>query len=694
MINTSLLQKALPITAGIIILTLTGIFTVFETRSVISGQLYLSSVILALMVGGTGYFIALKAREEGAVASIVHSVLSSLIVGFALAVLVVIETTINMRFVFQNLRSLSESSVTLGRIVSIPDGQFEGLIALLLVSVVFGLLAGALANLPRRAREVILTAASLTIVIGLVARQVNSIMTLPDTLMLVLAFTAGYAASFYLPRQLEMRLAGGVGVGVIIGIISAIIANSGGLDDGGIFRQFSRAVPEILAMSTNGFMAVAYVAVLGVFGAAGVAINNAAKTIHDGSLYFFVGLLVVGVMSWQQAMTVTAAALIFPLLLIPMWFVPLLGKRAESSYEAAPQTDQRVVQIMFWTGMMLILLIAPHFTGRYISNVFNLIALYAIMGIGLNVMIGLTGLLDLGYVASFAIGAYTLGILTTPNLLTCGGVHPNQIPPAEIADICTGVTTFWLAWPFCVFFSATTGMLLGVPVLRLRGDYLAIVTLGFGEIINRIILSNDFRPILGGAQGITPIPSPVLNFGALNPDWSVSLNNSTSIYYLFLFGVIVAAFVVLRLINTRVGRAWRAIREDEDVAQAMGIDLMRYKLLAFGISSAFAGLGGAAFAASVQGIFPNSFTLLVSINVLSLVIIGGMGSIPGVFLGAAILIGMPELLRELDAYRLLVFGSILVTVMLLKPEGLMPPRAPELEQKAREQKVQEEASHA
>jgi branched-chain amino acid transport system permease protein len=255
------------------------------------------------------------------------------------------------------------------------------------------------------------------------------------------------------------------------------------------------------------------------------------------------------------------------------------------------------------------------------------------------------------------------------------------------------VTTFWVAWPFCVLFSALTGMLLGIPVLRLRGDYLAIVTLGFGEIIHRIILSNDFRPILGGAQGITPIPTPVVNLTALNPEWHVQLNNSVSIYYLFLISVGFAAFVVLRLVNTRTGRAWRAIRADENVARAMGIPLVRYKLMAFGISSAFAGLGGAAFAASVQGIFPNSFTLLVSINVLCLIIIGGMGSVSGVIVGALILIGLPELLRELDAYRLLAFGALLVTVMLVRPEGLLPPSPPRLSEDIKDLKLKEGTGH-
>ena len=157
-----------------------------------------------------------------------------------------------------------------------------------------------------------------------------------------------------------------------------------------------------------------------------------------------------------------------------------------------------------------------------------------------------------------------------------------------------------------------------------------------------------------------------------------SFSTSTNIYYLFLFAVAVTAFVVYRLSKSRTGRAWRAVKADEDVAQAMGIELVRTKLLAFGVSSAFAGLGGAIFGGMLQGIFPNSFTLLVSINVLSLIIIGGMGSISGVFVGAMLLVGLPELLRELESYRMLSFGALLVTVMLIKPEGLIPPKPPRL----------------
>ena len=171
-----------------------------------------------------------------------------------------------------------------------------------------------------------------------------------------------------------------------------------------------------------------------------------------------------------------------------------------------------------------------------------------------------------------------------------------------------------------------------------------------------------------------------------------TLGEAQDNYYLFLAGVFFTAFVVYRLASSRLGRAWLAIRADEDVAEAIGIHLVGTKLLAFGISSAFAGLGGAIFGGWLQGIFPNSFTLFVSINVLSLIIIGGMGSIPGVVLGAFILIGLPEALREIQDYRLLAFGSLLVVAMLLKPDGLLPPEPPKLSEKATNQPTQKEAA--
>jgi branched-chain amino acid transport system permease protein len=242
-------------------------------------------------------------------------------------------------------------------------------------------------------------------------------------------------------------------------------------------------------------------------------------------------------------------------------------------------------------------------------------------------------------------------------------------------------------WCVAIGVSALAGILLGIPVLRLRGDYLAIVTLGFGEIIRLIVKFDDFKPLFGAAQGIPNIPRPVLDFTALNPAWRFELSGAVGIYYLVLVGILITAYVATRLVNSRLGRSWRALRADEDVAQAMGINLTRTKLFAFAIGAAFAGMGGAVAGTRLYGAYPDSYTLAVSINVLSLIIIGGLGSIPGVIVGSLMLIGLPEVLRELSDYRLLAFGVLLVVVMLIKPQGLMPPPQSRLSEEIEERRV-------
>jgi branched-chain amino acid transport system permease protein len=208
------------------------------------------------------------------------------------------------------------------------------------------------------------------------------------------------------------------------------------------------------------------------------------------------------------------------------------------------------------------------------------------------------------------------------------------------------------------------GFLLGFPVLRMRGDYLAIVTLGFGEIIRILALSNWLAPIEGGAQGVLHIPPPQA-FGLV-------FNNPQLMYYLTVLGAVFAAFVAIRLRGSRLGRQWMAMREDEDVAEAMGINLVQTKLSAFAIGGAFSALAGAMFSARVGNIFPTSFNILISINALALIIVGGMGSIPGVVVGALILVGLPEVLREFEDYRLLLYGILLVVMMIARPEGFLP----------------------
>jgi branched-chain amino acid transport system permease protein len=211
----------------------------------------------------------------------------------------------------------------------------------------------------------------------------------------------------------------------------------------------------------------------------------------------------------------------------------------------------------------------------------------------------------------------------------------------------------------------------------MRGDYLAIATLGFGEIIRILVLSDFLRPWLGGAQGVGKIPKAFIG--------SIEFGTPQSIYYLILAGCFLVAFISWRLRDSRLGRAWMAVREDEDVAQAMGINLVATKLLAFATGAAFSALSGAIFASKLSSVYPHSFNVMISINVVCIIIVGGMGSIPGVIVGSIALVGLPELLREFAEYRLLVYGAALVIMMLVKPEGLWP-------EAVRRRELHEEAS--
>ncbi|HVP20919.1 MAG TPA: hypothetical protein VMS73_03560 [Anaerolineaceae bacterium] len=310
-------------------------------------------------------------------------------------------------------------------------------------------------------------------------------------------------------------------------------------------------------------------------------------------------------------------------------------------------------------GLVLILLaFLPTQIGSYWDYVIGTVGIYVILGLGLNIIVGLAGQLVLGYVAFFAIGAYAVALLNAPRPL----------------DLLVG---FWVALLAAIVFSALAGLLVGLPILSLRGDYLAIVTLGLGEII-RILLSSDaMTPFTGGPRGVPNIGGPVI-FG-------LDFSNDIDLLYLILLFVLLAIFISQRIQNSHTGRSWVSIREDETVSKATGVDTFRSKLLALALGAAFAGIGGALFAVRNQFTGPEDHGLMVSINVLALVIVGGMGSIPGVILGSFALKGLPEILRELDNYRLLFFGALLVVMMILRPEGLWPARRQRIEKASPEE---------
>jgi branched-chain amino acid transport system permease protein len=336
---------------------------------------------------------------------------------------------------------------------------------------------------------------------------------------------------------------------------------------------------------------------------------------------------------------------LFVLIALLSYFWAQKGNAIRADLKRLSPTSQRALRITSFLLLIMILLALPQIFGLFLSEVFTIVGLYVLLGLGLNIVVGFAGLLDLGYVAFFAIGAYTVAVLTSPEL----GFFS---------------LSFWGALPFAIFMGVLSGVLLGIPVLKMRGDYLAIATLGFGEIIRILVLSDFLRPWLGGAQGIGKIPKASLG--------SIEFATPQQIYYLILAGCLLVGFISLRLRDSRLGRAWMAVREDEDVAQAMGINLVSTKLLAFATGAAFSALSGAIFASKLGSVYPHSFNVMISINILCLIIVGGMGSIPGVLVGAIALVGLPELLREFAEYRLLVYGAALVAMMLLRPAGLWP----------------------
>jgi branched-chain amino acid transport system permease protein len=310
----------------------------------------------------------------------------------------------------------------------------------------------------------------------------------------------------------------------------------------------------------------------------------------------------------------------------------------------------------FAPGILLAvgLILVPLAGGPYVAQVFLLVGLYVLMGMGLNLELGLAGLLDLGFVAFFATGAYVTALLTADSPLALATY--TMIPSLS----------FWAAMPLAVLAAVAVGILFGVPVLGVRGDYLAVATLGLGEIVRIVVLSDAAAPVLGGAQGILQIPKPTLG--------GFEFSGPVSLFYLTLVAAGFAAYCAWRLERSRLGRAWIALREDEDVAQAMGINLVKCKLLAYAFGAAFAGLAGSIFAVMVNSVFPSSFQLLMSINVLALIVVGGLGSLPGVALGALVLIGLPEALREFGEFRYLFYGLALILTMRLMPDGLWPAR--------------------
>ncbi len=323
---------------------------------------------------------------------------------------------------------------------------------------------------------------------------------------------------------------------------------------------------------------------------------------------------------------------------------------------------------LFWMLLLAAALIWPFTASRGAVDVMTLALIYVMLGLGLNIVVGFAGLLVLGYAAFYAVGAYTYALLAQQFGLS-----------------------FWLSLPVAGALAALTGFLLGMPVLRLRGDYLAIVTLGFGEIIR--LLLNNLNVLTGGPDGIGNIPRPTLlglEFSrrakeggtTFHEFFGLDYSGDYGVIFLYLLGlalVLLILFVINRLLRMPLGRAWEALREDEIACRSLGLNPTRIKLSALALSAAFAGLAGAFFAARQGHINPESFTFIESAMVLAIVVLGGMGSQLGVMLAAIAITALPELAREFDEYRMLAFGLVMVLMMIWRPQGLLPAARPKLQ---------------
>ena len=518
---------------------------------------------------------------------------------------------------------------------------------------------------------------------------VGNWVTLGNLLILLPALIAGYAASRPGPapragegEQLSPRgaAAAGLGAGAITGLVVVVaVALTQAIGQQAVRSVFSRVSPPLLDTLRFGQGLPAAAVTWLVVGALLGGIGSAYRTLPQRYRRpLATGLLTVLVFALLQRIIPT---ILYELYLETRWlygtnrgltplgavavFVVAGGVTALWSLRGA-EVRRRVRQLpraqrqaLNWSGILaavVALLALPQLVGPVLSQILGTVGIYLLMGLGLNIVVGYAGLLDLGYVAFFAAGAYLTAMFTGANLVTSLG---ETAQPAFSLDL-----SFYAALPVVIMTTAFIGALIGAPVLRLRGDYLAIVTLGFGEIVRVLVTSDWLKGLLGGAQGMRDITDARIG--------SIGFRSPQAFYYLVVAFCAVAIFVSWRLADSRIGRAWSAMREDEMVAEAMGISTVKYKLLAFVMGAGVGCLSGALFAVQIGSLTPVSFGLLVSITALAVIILGGMGSIPGVIAGTAVLIGMPGFLDEFEEYRLLIYGAAMIAIMILRPEGLIP----------------------
>ncbi len=378
---------------------------------------------------------------------------------------------------------------------------------------------------------------------------------------------------------------------------------------------------------------------------------------------FFLAILLIPMLGFRTTTFEPGRAFktlgVFMAVLVLNFVVKIVRSRKKKDVGAQkpPLTERigerinRFPRIYTLGGLLAAAAIFPMFADNYMIDVGITCLIYVCLGLGLNIVVGLCGLLDLGYIAFYAVGAYTYSLLN----LTYG-------------------VSFWAALPLGVVLGMVVGCIIGYPTLKMRGDYLAIVTMGFGEIV-RLVL-NNWDSLTAGPNGLFGMKRPALYYPSFAEDgfgWAAYyLKSLPALYYCILAIAILTIFAVRRLDNSRIGRAWIAIREDEVAAELSGVPTTWVKLLAYALGAAFASVAGAFFAAKLSYINPNFFLFMESCIVLCIVVLGGVGSIPGIIVAAFVLIAAPEVFRGLQNYRMLAFGGIMTTMMIIKPEGLIP----------------------
>ena len=605
-----------------------GLVERFNGTNVITGVITLGPIFFLAAMLFTGYLAARDPKVDGQVVPVpardrlVTGVVAGAVTGVVVGAFVLLFNAVNIRDIFVSL-----SPVVLGDILTFGQEPAVGALLQVGVAVVLALAGASLRLLNPANRKPFLAGLGTMLIVGVMER-----------LLRVMLDTLGLETD-WLYRRGGLTISGAIAMFVVGAVVSFLTTHR-------------ETILQRLAGDRR------------IGGGDGGALppstqENLAFGLGLASLALSGFLAVQGLVGEQAAGALLILALVIGLVAVVVATVTV-RKRTGGGARGSVRAGR--TGIGFFAAVAGLFVIVPLIVGVFLSHAMVTIGIYVLLGLGLNIVVGYAGLLDLGYVAFFAVGAYSMALFTAlQSSLVTEGVGEFGSGSQVAAE--QPWTSFWVALPLVIVIAVIAGVLIGAPVLRLRGDYLAIVTLGFGEIVRVIVRSDWAAPFLGGSQGIKQVQPPqpeALDFGS-----------PQNLYYLVLAFILLAIYVSWRLQYSRVGRAWAAMREDEDVAEAMGVSVIKYKLLAFAMGAAVGCLSGAFFAVQLSVITPDSFELLVSITVLAAIILGGIGSIPGVIIGAVVLVGLPEVLRDFAEYRLLFYGAILVGIMILRPEGLI-----------------------